>query len=1097
MHLPRRTGRIVVWLIAMVWLGLVLLIAAPVRAQVTGATVTGTVKDSSGAVLPGAKVSIKNVATGIDRSVTADSAGFYSVPNLTPGVYEVTVATPGFSTSVQSGIGLTVGAQQVLNVIMQVGTVTQQVQVTAAAPSVELASSALGALVNSTTVRELPLNGRSWTDLANLQPGVAPVETQSSTNTVGGSRGTRGYGNEVSINGGRPEQGNYRLDGISLMDYNNGAPGSVLGGSLGVDAIQEFSVLTSNYSAEYGKSSGGVVNAVTRSGTNQFHGDAYYFLRDEDFDARNYFDKATIPAFHRNQFGGSAGGPIQKDKTFIFGDYEGIRQALGLTSIAFVPSLAARSGTLSTGQVTVDPVMAKALAFYPLPNEGLVNPNVGKVAVDSNTVTTENFVTIRADRMISEKDSVGGTYVYDKALASGPDTLHNLLQGNLTARQTVAIEENHIFNSGFVNTARFGFNREVAFDTYSVTALNPVAADLSLSAVPQLNVGAPVIAITGGITSTLGGVNSNTNSRFFWNNFQGYDDAFVTRGLHSLKFGAALERDPLNEYVNVQPGGTFTFSSLANFLTNNPKKFSGTFPATLSPRDLRQTILGAYVQDDWRVRPSLTLNLGLRYEMSTVPTEVQGRLSTLLNITDATPHLGNPYFQNPTKLNFEPRVGFAWDPFHNGKTAVRGGFGMFDALPLMFEIRAVTTQSVPFYELGSASALPHGSFPGGALALLGPSTLRVAAVQQNPGRNYIMQRNLNIQRQLASSVTATIGYVGMNGVHDTFRADEVDQVLPTLTSAGYLYPNPVGSGKVINPNFGSVRPIFWDGTSSYNAMVVGVEKRASHGFQLQTSFTWGRSIDNSSGAAASDNLTNSISTLNFFDLRLTRGPSDFNIGRTLVISGLWDIPKQNSVPEAVGWLINGWQPGIIFRVNDGPPYTVTYGTGSDPSGTRSPDDYAYPDRLTGPGCSSLINPGNPTDYLKTQCFSLPTAPNMAFWQANCDTTSHIYGPNLTTAPYPICFNLRGNAGRNIIPGPGLINLDFSLFKNNYIPRISETFNVQFRVEAFNILNRTNFAPPPVPSDIFDGAGNITNVAGQLVSTTTTSRQIQLALKMIW
>ena len=330
------------------------LIVVPVYAQVAGATLSGTVTDQSGGVVPKTTISIKNTATGVTRPSTTDQAGFYSVPNLLPGTYEITVAAPGFSSEVQTGINLTVGQQQVLNFTLQIGQVTQTVQVAGEAPTVQLASSSISAVVNSTTVRELPLNGRSWTDLATLQPGVDAIQTQPNF-TVGADRGNRGFGAQLSISGARPQQNNYRLDGVSLNDYANGGPGSVMGGNLGVDAIQEFSVLTTNYSAEYGKTAGGVVNAITRSGTNEFHGSVYEFLRNSALDARNYFDVGKIPPFRQNQFGGAAGGPIQRDRMFIFGDYEAIRQSKGISVLDTVPSAAARSGTLCSAPDTTPP----------------------------------------------------------------------------------------------------------------------------------------------------------------------------------------------------------------------------------------------------------------------------------------------------------------------------------------------------------------------------------------------------------------------------------------------------------------------------------------------------------------------------------------------------------------------------------------------------------------------------------------------------------------------------------------------------------------------------------------------------------------------
>src|ERR1700716_1901103 len=391
-----------------------------VQAQVAGGTITGTVVDSSGRGLPNASVSITNVATGIKRSLTTNDDGYYIAPNLLPASYELTFAAPGFKTEARRGIELTVGATDTVNITMQIGATTEIIQVQTEAPDVQVASSDISAVVNATTVRELPLNGRSWTDLATLQPGVNRIQTQPDF-SQGTDRGNRGFGQQLTISGARPQQNNYRLDGISLNDYANGAPGSVLGGSLGVDAIQEFSVLTSNYSAEYGKTSGGVVNAVTRSGTNAFHGNAYEFLRNSALDARNYFDQAKIPAFKRNQFGGSLGGPILKNRTFFFADYEGIRQSKGISALTTVPTNAARSGQLCPNpppdgsctpqQVTVDPKAAAYLPFFHAPNgpcplsPDICNGDIGSYTFAGQQTVNENFLTARVDHNISNKDS--------------------------------------------------------------------------------------------------------------------------------------------------------------------------------------------------------------------------------------------------------------------------------------------------------------------------------------------------------------------------------------------------------------------------------------------------------------------------------------------------------------------------------------------------------------------------------------------------------------------------------------------------------------------------------------------------------------------
>src|SRR5579864_3286994 len=489
-RLVKRKFGVILW--GFLVLSIYLTVSVPAHTQVVGATLSGTVKDESGSAIPSAQLSVKNVATGTVRELTADSAGFYSVPNLIPGNYEVTFSAQGFSTQVSSGVTLTVGAQQVLNVTLTVGQVSQKVVVTGEAPIVELASSTISGEVSASTVRELPLNGRSWTDLAALSPGVNQIHTQVDFSS-GSDRGNRGFGQQLTISGARPQQNNYRLDGVSLNDYANGAPGSVLGGSLGVDAIQEFSVITSNYSAEYGKTSGGVVNAITRSGTNTFHGSVYEFLRNSKLDAKNYFDDPTqpIPPFKRNQFGGTIGGPIVKDHTFFFADFEGIRQSKGITTVATVPSSTARTGKLFSVynpantppcpyggvvtsdlacQYTVDSAAQQYFTFYHLPNQGLLASSGGDLGTYSfagQQVVNENFLTARVDHRFTERDSLFGTYMYDKTPYSSPDGLDNVEFSTQTARQFLAIEETHIFTPKLANSVRIGGNHEARSEEHT------------------------------------------------------------------------------------------------------------------------------------------------------------------------------------------------------------------------------------------------------------------------------------------------------------------------------------------------------------------------------------------------------------------------------------------------------------------------------------------------------------------------------------------------------------------------------------------------------------------------------------------------------
>src|SRR6266700_4126447 len=463
----------------MVILAIAILTANHAYAQVSGATLSGTITDPSGAAIAGAKVSVANKATGVTRDVTTDTAGFYSAPNLLPGPYEVAASASGFSTTNQADLTLTVGAQQVLNLALKIGEASQTVVVTEAAPLVQLGSSTLSAQIESKEIVELPLNGRDWASLATLSPGVNALETQMPFES-GAVRGNRGFGAQLTISGGRPTQNNYRLDGLSINDYGNGGPGSVIGVSLGVDAIQEFSVLTGNYSAEYGRTSGGVVNAISKSGTNAFHGDIYEFLRNDKLDANDFFSNASNqpkPPYKRNQFGAAAGGPIRRDRTFIFGDYEGIRQSQGIVgSAAVVPSDAARAGNLVAGRVNVDPLVTKYLALLPHAN-GPVNGDKGVFTFAGVRKVTENFFTSRVDHKISDKDSLFGTYMYDDAPYNQPDSLNNVNILSQTTRHIAALEHSHIFSPGLVNSARLGFNRNAVINYQQTSVINSAVND--------------------------------------------------------------------------------------------------------------------------------------------------------------------------------------------------------------------------------------------------------------------------------------------------------------------------------------------------------------------------------------------------------------------------------------------------------------------------------------------------------------------------------------------------------------------------------------------------------------------------------------------
>jgi hypothetical protein len=1063
-----------------------LALSAPLFGQVAGGAIQGIVSDPSGAAVTGAQVTVTEIATGVSRTVSTNSAGLYAVANLQPSIYSATITARGFSRENAESLPLTVGTSLTVNFTLKIGSPSEQVEVRDTAANIDLVTSNLSEVVDSNTIRELPLNGRDWSQLITLQPGADEVRNQSTIGGAGTSdvnRVLRGFGNQMSIAGTRPQQNNYRLDGVSFTDYTNGAPGGVLGNITGVDAVQEFSVITTNYSAEYGKTSGGVINAITRSGTNQFHGSAYEFIRNSALDARNYFDAATIAPFRRNQFGGTVGGPVLHDKTFFFFNYEGLRQALGVSESDRVPSQNARNGILSTGNVTVDPAVTRYLGFWPLPNAGVdASGDVGNYRVATNQIGNENFYTGKIDHHFSSRDSVAGTFLYDTTALTQPDALNNLHFVNQDARTFSSIEETHIISPSSLNTVRFGFSRNHAISNTS-DPINPLAADTSLGSVP----GRPApFLIVPTWSNFYGGVGGFPNFVIGWNSFQLYDDAFVTRGSHTLKFGFAFERMQSNNFMHFTENGRFSFASVQDFLTNNPQAYGVQLPSGESERGLRESLFGGYVQDDWRILHNLTLNYGVRYETTTVPTEVHGRLATLRNMTDTQMHLGSPYFDNPTLKDFSPRLGIAWDPFGSGKTAVRTGFGIYDVLPLPYTILISGAGSAPFTTAPTLVRPGAGTFPNVAYNLAlnavaqGPLVSeRVSYFQPHPPRSLTYNWNLNVQQEIAANGKLTVAYVGSRGVHLPYHTDDANIVLPTKTAEGYVWPSgdAYQNGTVLNPSVGDINRTAYEADSYYHSLQAGYEQQFRHGLELRGAYTWGRSIDTGSSTIAGDQFANSPSSLPlWFDPKTRRGISDFNLSHDGVISILWDTPELNSGSALLHWAVNGWQAGSIFQASSGSPFTALIA--GDPLGMNSTDPWDYPDRLRNAGCKSLVNPGNPNNYIKQQCFS---APVQTFQTSN--------GPQQQIVRL-------GNEGRNALVGPGLSNLDFSFVKNSKLAGI-EKGSVQFRAELFNILNKSNFAAPLDNDTIFNQDGSVADGAGVVDQTQTTSRQIQFGLKILF
>ena len=1125
-------------------MGLVLMIllslfwSLPSEAQVAGATLSGSVSDPSGASIANATVSIKNDATSEIREATSNSDGFYSAPNLLPGSYEVSASSKGFSKAVQKGITLTVGAQQSLNITLKPGEVSETVQVVGTPPDVQTSSSAVSSTVDSRTVRELPLNGRDWTSLATLEPGIVNIPNQATT-SFNANKGNRGFGNQLSDSGHRPNENSYRLNGVSINDYTNAAPGGSTGLNLGVDAIQEFSVITTGYTAEYGRTSGAIINAITKSGTNQVHGTGFFFDRDSIFDARNYFDGPTIAPFRRIQFGGSAGAPIVKDRTFIFVSYEGFRQSQEASGTVHEPDAAARTYSL------LSPAIVPYLALWPVAPAGSPDtggngvPGVQTFNVNVATIANENNFITRFDHRISNSDSLTGSYFFDSGPQSQADPLGNTVHSVFSRRQMGSFEETHIFSPQLLNTVRLGLNRALGKINSPVSG-DAVAKDAALAIAP--GAGAPPEIPVPGLTTAygLGGFNRFTHA---WNSLQAADDAFLTKGTHAIKFGFAFEYMQYNVLEQLSPNGRMnTYGSLTDFLTNQTDQLNALAPGGSHEVGLREKLFAGYIQDDWRAKPNLTFNMGLRYEMTTKPTDantvpgytVNGytvaaagfqEIISLSNCSSSPTACGpvgvnSPLLQNPTTKDFEPRIGLEWDPFKDGKTSVRAGFGMFDVLPLPYEFGLNTAATAPFQIIGADanSTLGSGIDPN---VNFNEQKIRNRFIDAYPKRPYVMNWNANLQRQLASGYTLLVGYVGSRSLHASAAADDINLVQPAAVSGvGLVFPcvppnqilNPgstcanTTTGTRIDSNWGGgagIRPVLYDGAASYNALQTQLKKSLSNGVQGQISYTFGKCQDLSSAPVTGDTFLNSIAVPLLLIKSARQGPCDFDIRHVLSATLMWNLPSMKNGSRLVSAVTSGWEVGTIISAYSGAPFTATIGDGNDPLGTGFNGDFSMDFASLNSGCNPIHGGIN---YLNTNCFTPPTAPASlpvasAADPYGCAPTSYPLSPVSPPAGSQFCSNVLGNTRRNQFYGPGLTTVDLSVFKNTRIPRISEAFNVQFRAEFFNILNHTNFLSPGFLNTFGQNNSgydfNGSSLPTALNQTSTTSRQIQLGLKLIF
>lgn len=1062
------------WIVCIASLSLFLALnLLPAYAQVTTGTISGMVADETGAVLPGSSVTVRSVDTGLERSLLSDDEGRYRVSNLALGSYEVTASLSGFQTSVRAGITLTIGMEAVVNFTLKVGQVSEKVTVTGEAPLVETKSGGLGDVVDQKTVTELPLNGRDLTALLTLQSGTAnsTVSTGTGTNT--------GFGQKVSVSGARPYDNSILMDGTEIKGVDATVPAGISGSWLGAEAIQEFKIERNAYSAQFGSSGGGVINVVSRSGTNELHGSVYEFLRNDNLDAANYRDAHRLdasnrfvgkdkPEFKRNQFGFSMGGPIISNRTFFFGNYEGLRQRLGFTNFLRTFTAEARGGILpGRAPVSVNPAVIPYLQLWPLPGARAQDLGDGttREPIALKQPTDDDFYQFRVDHQLSDADSIFVRYTRQTSERLLPEVITRWVHRNFTYSTLMTLEEKKIFSPRLLNTFRFGFSRPGIGEE----SVEDPPTDPRLHFVPQaawrFPLGAPPIVGSVNVTGVSGvGLGRGWVDRKI-NRFQYVDDLLYNLGAHSLKFGMNWQRIQYNGDNPSRPAGEFTFGTIESFLLARPSQFRGDIlPGTDSVRGIRYSIIGWYFQDDWSVTRRLTLNLGFRHEFYTVPTEVNGKISNLRKpLTDTVPTLGDPWFENPSLKSFMPRLGIAYDPTGSGKTAIRSGFGIFynQLFPDTFEQAAFRT--APFGLETNIQGEGRIPFPAiyDFVVNQGQGQADLHLFPFDYTRNpHVLQWNLSVQREIQSNTAVTIAYAGSRGIN-LFKRVNLNTPKADVVNGRYFFPT---TARRPNP--------FWDlvltsremsADSWYHGLQVAVQRRFASGLKLQGSYTFSRAIDDAS-QINNDFAGLAAEIAYYLDPDMRKSLAPFDVRQVFVASAVWELPFGPGKTFGGSWkgltaqLAGGWQLAGVLNSSAGTPSTITMAIRNDLRVLSIAED--PPDLV--PGTSNNPVLGNPDRYFETSGFVPPPARTI------------------------------GTLGRSTLIGPGLVNMDLAISKNF---GITEKSHAQFRVEIFNLANRPNMGQPS--TQVFDARGQRVGGVGFISNTATTARQVQFGLKVVF
>ena len=1094
-----------------IWLCLALSLMTPpcLHAQVT-ASVKGVITDPSGAAVPAAKVTIRNTETGVSRSTTSDSDGRYLVLALPVGLYEVSVSKTDFQDITRSGISLNAAQEATVDVRLQVGTAKAAITVTEDAPMVNTSTSDVSGLVDAHQIKQLPLNGRSYDLLLTLNPGIVNFTSQKTGGTGISNSSTA---NNFAVSGNRPQQNLFLLNGVEYTGAaeNNMQPGGPSGMLLGVDAVREFNVERDTYGAEFGKHPGGQVIIVTQSGSNDWHGSLYEFVRNNALDAANYFDQpGGPPPFQRNQFGASSGGAIRKDKTFVFGNYEGFRQDLNQTSVAFVPGLAARAAATASVQPLLNlwPTPAPGTPELDVPGEKF---GISKVFSSPLQTIREDFGTVRLDHTFSSADSLSATYTIDDGGDVTATTANPYSTDILNLReQVVSLDETHIFFPSLLNTARVGFSRAAYFFTGEPTPGTPAAG------VPGFLDGLPVGAVVvGGSAASnpqaqigLAGSNNGSNLPIKRNIYTYEDHATLTRGFHQLNFGVWFQQFQSNEELALSQFGQATFPSLAQFINTG---VTSSFLYDPAPSEMNwRSLLGAFfVEDVIRFRPKLTLSVGFRGEFTTGWNEAHGRAANYTftdGVISSEPRIADSLFttNNATFLP-EPRIALAWSPF-NPKTVLRAGFGMYNDLQDALGYRA--DQNAPFNPTYTVAALPVSKFPIDPTAPL-PSRAKLSpgGVQPNMHTPTLISWSLRLQHEISPNTAVSVGYVGSHGYHELIGVDANEPVpvvcpaspcptvfptwnpaLPTSSTNSPTIGFPIGSSlpgapvpagtyyipantPKANPALGNTWTWFSEGTSSYNALQVDLTRRFSHGLSFRGVYTFSKALDDgdSLNQTTAGNAPGLVS--NPYNLRADKGLATYNATHVAVLNTLYTLPfgrGQMFASGTEGWaseLISGWSLASIVTLQSGFPLTPQLSYNPSNNGdTRNP-----------------VRP-----FLNPNFIGSPVLGKVSQW----------FNPQAFIAA-PSASGFYGNAPRDAFIGPGLATWDFSVLKDT---RIRERATLQFRAEIFNLLNRADFNTPNLilftPPTATNPTG-LSGTAGAITSTATTARQVQFALKLLW